>query len=96
MFEKKLLAGNIGPDIFVVCMEKNRERYVKHRNEIKELQKKIIKMDLGIQEIKDQIIKIKIHQYDESEKFDEAIAKQSEDTRMVEKMLQQVKSTINQ
>ena len=26
MFEKYLLDGNIGPDTFVACMEKNRER----------------------------------------------------------------------
>ena len=58
MFEKYLLDGNIGPDTFVACMEKNRESYVKNRDEIKEFQKKIIKIDLGIQEIKDQIIKL--------------------------------------
>ena len=77
-------------------MEKNRERYVKNRDEIEELQKKIIKIDLGIQEIKEQLIIIKINQHNESEKFEEAIAKQSEDTRIVEKILQQVKSTTNQ
>ena len=75
MIERDFLNGNIGPDTFVACMEKNRERYVKNRDEIEELQKKVIKIDLGIQEIKEQLIKIKIHQYNESEKFEEAIVK---------------------
>ena len=57
MYEKYFLDGNIGPDAFESCMEKNRERYVKNRDEIKELQKKIIKIDLGVQEIKDQLNK---------------------------------------
>ena len=91
-----MLDGNIGLDTFVACMEKNREWYVKNRDEIKELQKKIIKIDSGIREIKDQLIKIKIHQHNESEKFEEAIAKQSDDTRIVDKILQQVKSITNQ
>ena len=43
-------------------MEKNRERYVKNRDEIEELQKKIIKIDLGIQEIEELLIIIKINQ----------------------------------
>ena len=96
MYEKYFLDGNIGPDTFVAFMEKNRERHVKNRDEIKELQKKIIKIDPGIREIKDQLIKIKIHQHNESEKFEEAIAKQSDDTRIVDKILQQVKSITNQ
>ena len=57
MYENDFLDGNIGPDAFESCMEKNRERYVKNRDEIKELQKKIIKIDLGVQEIKDQLNK---------------------------------------
>ena len=48
MIERDFLNGNIGSDTFVACMEKNRERYVKNRDEIKDFQKKIIKMDLGI------------------------------------------------
>ena len=75
MFKEDFLDGNIGSDTFVACMEQNRERYVKNRDEIKDFQKKIIKMDLGIQEIKEQLIKIKIHQHNESEKFEETIAK---------------------
>ena len=57
MYENDFLDGNIEPDTFEACMEKNRERYVKNRDEIKELQKKIIKIDLGVQEIKDQLKK---------------------------------------
>ena len=75
-------------------MEKNRESYVKNRDEIKEFQKKIIKIDLGIQEIKDQIIKLKIHQHNETEKFDEAMATQSKDTRIVEKIYNKLKQQL--
>ena len=74
----------------------NRERYIEKQDEIKKLQGKIIKIDLGIQDIKQGITYIKIKQYDDNEKFEEAISQQSQNIRVVENILQQVKSTSNQ
>ena len=74
----------------------NRERYIEKKDEIKKLQGKIIKIDLGIQDIKQEITYIKIKQYDDNEKFEEAISQQSQNIRVVGNILQQVKSTSNQ
>ena len=74
----------------------NRERYIEKQDEIKKLQGKIIKIDLGIQDIKQGITYIKIKQYDDNEKFEEAISQQSQNIRVVGNILQQVKSTSNQ
>ena len=74
----------------------NRERYIEKQDEIKKLQGKIIKIDLGIQDIKQEITYIKIKQYDDNEKFEEAISQQSQNIRVVGNILQQVKSTSNQ
>ena len=74
----------------------NRERYIEKQDEIKKLQGQIIKIDLGIQDIKQEITYIKIKQYDDNEKFEEAISQQSQNIRVVENILQQVKSTSNQ
>ena len=57
------------------------------------MQRQIIKIDSGIQKIKKQITFIKIKQHN---KFEEAISQQSLDTRVMEKILQPVKSTPNE
>ena len=72
-------------------MQMNRERYVQQRNEVQKLQRKIIKINLVIREIQQELTYIKIKQQNDNEKFEEAISKQSEDTRFMEKILQQVK-----
>ena len=74
----------------------NTRRYIEKQDEIQELQKQIIKIDLGIQEIKKEITYVKIKQHNDNEKLEDTISQQSEDTRIMEKVLQQVKSTFNQ
>ena len=74
----------------------NTRRCIEKQDEIQELQKKIIKIDLVIQEIKKEITYIKIKQDNDNEKFEDAISKKSEDIRFMENILQQVKSTTNQ
>ena len=65
MYGKALLDGNIIPETYVSSIEMNRKRYVENRDEITELQRQIIKIDLGIQEIRtliaqQEVIRIKI------------------------------------
>ena len=60
------------------------------------LQKKIIKMDLGIQNFSKKLTYIKIKQHNDNEKNEEAISQQFEDTKVMENILQQVKSKCNQ
>ena len=60
------------------------------------LQKKIIKMDLGIQNFSKELTYIKIKQHNDNEKNEEAISQQFEDTKVMENILQQVKSKCNQ
>ena len=77
-------------------MQMNTRRCIEKQDEIQELQKQIIKIDLGIQEIKKEITYVKIKQHNDNEKLEDTISQQSEDTRIMEKVLQQVKSTFNQ
>ena len=65
MYGKTLLDGNIIPETYISSIEMNRKRYVENRDEITELQRQIIKIDLGIQEIRtliaqQEVIRIKI------------------------------------
>ena len=65
MYGKALLDGNIIPETYISSIEMNRKRYVENRDEITELQRQIIKIDLGIQEIRtliahQEVIRIKI------------------------------------
>ena len=73
----------------------NTKRCIEKQDEIQELQKQIIKIDLGIQEIKKEITYVKIKQHNDNEQLEDEISQQSEDTRIMEKVLQQVKSTSN-
>ena len=59
------------------------------------LQKKIIKMDLGIQNFSKKLTYITIKQHNDNEKNEEAISQQFEDTKVMENILQQVKSKCN-
>ena len=60
-----------------ICVEK--------QEEIKGFQRKIIKIYLEFQEIKNEIANIKIEQHNDNGKFEEVILQQSEDTRVIEK-----------
>ena len=73
----------------------NTKRCIEKQDEIQELKKQIIKIDLGIQEIKKEITYVKIKQHNDNEQLEDEISQQSEDTRIMEKVLQQVKSTSN-
>ena len=65
------------------------------KNEVMNLQKQIIKIDRGIQEIRKKLINIKVKQHNDNKKFEEAISQQSKDTRVMENILQQNKSKYN-
>ena len=44
------------------------------KNEVMNLQKQIIKIDRGIQEIRKKLINIKVKQHNDNKKFEEAIS----------------------
>ena len=50
-------------------MQINTERYVEKQDEITKLRRQIIKMDIGIQEIKKEIVFIKIKQHNDNKKL---------------------------
>ena len=52
MYEKSLFDGKITPETYESNMKMNRKRYVEKRDDIKELQRQIISIDLGIQDIR--------------------------------------------
>ena len=52
MYEKSLFDGKITPETYESNMKMNRKRYVEKRDDIKELQRQIISIDLGIHDIR--------------------------------------------
>ena len=48
------------PGTYVLCIQMNTKRCVENQEEIKGLLRKIIKIDLGIQEIKNELTNIKL------------------------------------
>ena len=65
-------------------------------DELVNIQEETIKIELGIQEIKQEITYHKIKHQNDSDKYKEAISQQPEDTRIMESILQQVKPKTNE
>ena len=66
---KILQEGTITLETYVSYMQINTERYVEKQDEITKLRRQIIKMDIGIQEIKKEIVFIKIKQHNDNKKL---------------------------
>ena len=68
IYAKILKKGNITPDTYVSPIQTNTIRYNEKQDKIMNLQRQIIKIDLGIQNIRKEI-----KEHNDSEKFEEAI-----------------------
>ena len=66
---KILQEGTITLETYVSCMQINTKRYVEKQDGITKLRRQMIKMDIGIQEIKKEIVFIKIKQHNDNKKL---------------------------
>ena len=92
IYAKILKEGDITLETCISSMQTNTIRFNEKKDQIMIFFKAIIKINLGIQEIRKELTYIIIKVHNDNETFDEV----SEDTRVVENILQQVKSKANQ